>query len=178
MEKKGCDMTFLAAGADQPGLNPFQALRHLGNVVQSLDHALGDPSQKETLQPVRRRLVYARNTLCLALNLWQDDVQRRLNRSRGSFYVYCMTEAERLSFQRRIRPALEFTAEELRSVNIMSINHLIPLLTQAAAEAVTYAAENRNALHCARTELAPGQICALPECELLPLPPFPEKEAG
>ncbi|MBI2234854.1 MAG: hypothetical protein HYU57_07740 [Micavibrio aeruginosavorus] len=170
-------MTFLAAGEDMAGLNPFQALRHLGNVVQSLDYVLDDPGQKETLQPVRRRLVYARNTLCLALNLWQDDVQRRLNRSRGSFYVYCMTDAERLAFLRRIRPALEFTAEELRAIGIMSINHLVPLLEQAAAEAVIYAAENRNALHCARTELAPGQICVLPERALLPLPPLPEKAA-
>lgn len=153
------------------GLDPFQALVRLSHVITAIDHLLEPKTGSREVLPLQHRLVYARNTLVVALQLWQSDLLTRLGQSRGSFYVYCMLDSERLAFLRRMHPALEFTAGEMRALHLAALDHVIPLVDQAAEDAVFYAIENRRCIIMAKEAFAPGSFPDLIEHKALPLPP-------
>ncbi len=154
------------------GLNPFQALTRLSHAITAIDYLLDQKPGSPRLPQLKRRIVYARNTLVVALQLWQGDVLERLAQSGGSFYVYCMIDAERLAFLRRMRPALEFTAEEIRSIDkdLGAFDHVIPLVEQAMEDVILYATENRHSLIMAKEALAPGAFPDVIEHKTLKLP--------
>lgn len=95
---------------------------------------------------IRHRMIYLRNTLIVSLDLWQNDLDQRVNRSRAKFYVFCMTESEKAAFTRRMVPALQFAAEELRNINAASLSHLVVTLERASVDAALYAAQNKACL--------------------------------
>lgn len=156
--------------APETGLNPLQALRQLANIIDNIDHHLVMLDRRETPRATLRRATYARNTLVVALTLWQDDVLRRLAQSRQSFYVYCMTDAERTAFTRRISPGLYFTAEELADIGVPAFAPLVPLVEQAAENAVRYATENRQSLIIAKNGLGPREYPAILSFRAMALP--------
>jgi hypothetical protein len=138
-------MTSTTADDDRE-LHPIQALNHLANVITTLDSMLDEKNIRPEMVPAQRRIIYVRNTLCVTLDLWQDDVRRRLMRSKNGFYIYSMTDAERTGFLRRIEPSLRFAAEELRNIHIASMSHLIDMIEQAASDILVYAANNRQSI--------------------------------
>jgi hypothetical protein len=138
------------------GLDPFQALTRLSHAITAIDHLLAERAGERDIQKQKRRIIYARNTLVVALQLWQSDLIDRFVQSRGGFYVYCMLDAEKLAFLRRMRPALSFTAEELRALNLAALDHVIPLVDQAAEDAAHYATENRQSLIIAKSTVPAG----------------------
>ena len=128
------------------GLNPFQALTHLANVITTIDSFLEERTLRQDVAAAHHRIIYVRNTLCVTLDLWQEDIHRRLNRSKNGFYVYCMTDPERQAFLRRIEPSLRFAAEELGNIQISSMRHLMGMIEKSTADAVFYATDNRASI--------------------------------
>ncbi len=128
------------------GLHPVQALTHLANVIATIDSMLDERNIRPEIVPMQRRIIYVRNTLCVTLELWQDDIRRRLLRSKNGFYIYSMTDTERSSFLRRIEPSLRFAAEELLNIHISSLDHLIDMIEQAGNDVMDYADNNRESI--------------------------------
>lgn len=127
-------------------MNPRRSVYYLSNVISTIDFNLTRPNRQMRDPAIRHRLVYLRNTLMVSLDLWQDDLEQRVNRSRSRFYVFCMTESEKAAFTRRMVPALNFAAEELRNINAEHLSHLVATLDRAAADAATYAEQNKACL--------------------------------
>lgn len=162
-------LTHDAGHTPETGINPLRALVHLSNAITTMDHVLRNAEAIPDMS-LKRRVVYARNTLREALYLWQDDALERLARSRGGFYVYSMTDSEKLAFIRRMRPALSFTAEEMRNINHPAINHLVPLVEELAEGAATYATENRQSLIMAKNSLGSTEFFDAIDLPVMPIP--------
>jgi hypothetical protein len=135
--------------AEPTALNPRRSVYHLSNVIGTIDFNLNRPSPQMRDPAIRHRVIYLRNTLIVSLDLWQNDLEQRVNRSRARFYVFCMTEGEKFAFTRRMVPALQFAAEELRNINAASLSHLVATLERTAADAAIYAAQNKACLKLA-----------------------------
>jgi hypothetical protein len=131
-----------ALAGETAGTNPFTSLSQLSNVLTGIDSFLFKPGQNLEFE-IHCRLVYMRNTLIVAYDLWQNDINRRVSRSLEKFFVFCMTEGERSAFERRLVPGLTFAAEELRSLNIAALNHLPSVIDHCAGEAGHYANNNK-----------------------------------
>jgi hypothetical protein len=126
------------------GQHPFAALTRLANAIQAIDRFIFSRTRGILEVTLHRRLVYMRNTLIVAYDLWQGDVHSRVGRSRGDIYIFCMTDREKLAFERRMVPALSFAAEELRALNIKALDLVVDLVDTAAADAEDYAANNKT----------------------------------
>jgi len=131
-----------ALAGKSAGTNPFASLSQLANILTGIDGFLFKPGQSIEYE-IHCRLVYLRNTLIVAYELWQSDVHTRVGRSMNKFFVLCMTEGDRSAFERRIVPGLIFTAEELRNLNIPGLNHLPSVIDHCAEEAGHYANNNK-----------------------------------
>jgi hypothetical protein len=129
------------------GQHPFAALTRLANAIQAIDRFIFSPTRGFLDVVVHRRLVYLRNTLIVSYDLWQSDVHSRVGRSRGDIYVFCMTDREKLAFQRRMIPALQYAAEEMRSLAIRHLEHVIDLVDQATTDAEGYFTDNKAQIH-------------------------------
>lgn len=160
-----------SAKIETAGINPVAGLAHLATVIDALDGFLDRPPlyvQYSTIVPLIRRVVYARNTLAVSLDLWQTDLARRLLKSSADFYIYAMTAEESAGFTRRIVPGLSFTAGELTALVaefpvFAALSHLAPGVEKLALDAKTYAAENKACLRRAiesGVDFAPAPIAA------------------
>ena len=69
------------------GLNPFQALTHLANVITTIDSFLEERTLRQDVAAAHHRIINVRNTLCVTLDLWQEDIHRRLNRSKKTGFM-------------------------------------------------------------------------------------------
>lgn len=125
------------------GQHPFAALARLANAIQAIDRFIFSRTRGIIEVMAHRRLTYLRNTLIVSYDLWQGDVHSRVGRSRGDIYVFCMTDREKTAFERRMVPALQFAAEEMRSLGIKALIPVIDLIDQAAHDAGGYAENNK-----------------------------------
>ncbi len=156
------------AQADAPaGVHPLQAVQRLSNVIHTIDYVLARPDAQMQDAETRRQTIFLRNTLIVSFDLWQDDIHRRLNKSRENFYVYCMTDGERLAFRRRIGPGLDYAVEVLRNINSPALAALIPVLEQNSRDALIYADHSKASLRLAladdtNSDLLTHQTMAIP----------------
>ena len=125
--------------------NPFAGLNQLATVIIGIDNFIDLWRERRTELPLAetRRLIYMRNTLVVAFNLWKDDVEIRVARSQEKFYVFCMTDGEKMSFLRRMGPGFVFAAEELRDLNIKALSHFSGSIAQCSDAADHYANNNK-----------------------------------
>ncbi|AGH97088.1 hypothetical protein A11S_252 [Micavibrio aeruginosavorus EPB] len=138
-----------AAVKSEPTLsvyNPLDSLTHLGNAVRTLDSVLDSRGQKDIVDPVRRDLVFVRNTLAVCFDIWQDDVMRRLTRSRDNIYVYSLTLDQAEDMIRRLIPGFGKAAADLRRMDIPSLLHIPSVIDNVADEARAYATNSRAGL--------------------------------
>lgn len=129
--------------ARRSAINPFGSLSQLANVINAIDKFLSDPGQVKPDPLLYRRLAYLRNTLIVAYDLWQNDIHSRVGRSMEKFYVFCMTDHERVGFLRRMTPALMFAAEEMQILAITNLGHLAGLIQDCAEQSADYANNNK-----------------------------------
>jgi hypothetical protein len=129
-------------------INPFAGLSQLANIINGLDTFLGLAKERGTDLPIMtlRRLTYMRNTLVVSFELWKDEVQNRVSRSEQKFYVFCMTEGEKIGFQRRMVPSLAFAAEELAALDIKALAHFAGSIAKCGDLANTYANNNKASI--------------------------------
>lgn len=152
------------------GQHPFAALARLANAIQAIDRFVLSKTRGMLDVVTHRRLAYLRNTLIVSYDLWQSDVHSRVGQSRGDIYVFCMTDREKLAFQRRMIPALRFAAEELRSLDIKALEPVIDLADNAATDAQEYVDNNKAQIR-AGIEADDDQVWREFQPLLLPKPP-------
>ena len=122
-----------------------------------------------------RRAVYIHNTLWVAIELWQDDLLRRMRQSQGGFYVFSMTGDDSRAFRRRVVSGLMFVAEDIAALSrdYPALERLGPVADAVrglAAGMDGYADANKAALRLAlEYGFTPLNRRALP------LPPLPER---
>lgn len=153
---------------EQAAIHPLQAVQRLSNVINTIDYVLARPDAQMQNPETRRQTIFLRNTLIVSLDLWQDDVHRRLNKSRENFYVYCMTDGERVAFRRRIGPGLDYAVEVLRNIDSPALAALIPVLEQNSRDALIYADHSKA---CLRMALAEDLNSDLLTHQTMPIPP-------
>lgn len=124
-----------------------------------------------------RRAVYIHNTIWVGIDLWQQDLLRRVRQSRqgGGFYVFSMTADEVRAFCRRVVPGLLFVAEDMTSLSrdypaLERFAGVAGAVRELAAGMEIYAHDNKAAL---RLVLDHGFDPLARES--LPLPPLPDK---
>lgn len=126
--------------------NPFVSLGQLASVISGIDRLIFRKEGHGLDPATHHRLAYLRNTLMVTFELWQDDLHARVNRSKKDFYIYSMTDHERLSFLRRVQPGLSFAGEEMRAMAIMTLSHLTDLIAHVGDEVDYYANDNKAAI--------------------------------
>ena len=134
--------------------NPIIALTQLGNVLGAMDRFIQQPHPDPDRMKLNRRLAYARNSLCVGFELWQNDLERRLLKSRSDFYIFSMTDEEATAFRRRVVPGMNFTAEDLKKIleefpAFAPQAHLAAMVEKIAEDARIYAENNKNCLETA-----------------------------
>lgn len=149
-------------------IHPLHAVQRLSNVINTIDYVMARPDAQMQDPETRRQTIFLRNTLIVSLDLWQDDVHRRLNKSRENFYVYCMTEGERIAFRRRIGPGLDYAVEVLRNINSPALAALIPVLEKSSHDAMIYADHSKA---CLRLALSDDVDSGLLSHQTMPIPP-------
>ncbi|MDB5491054.1 MAG: hypothetical protein JWO78_903 [Micavibrio sp.] len=137
--------------------HPFAALARLSNAIQAIDRFIFSKTRGYLEVMTHRRLAYLRNTLAVSYDLWQGDAHSRVSRSRSDIYIFCMTDREKLAFQRRMVPALSFAAEGLRALEIEALSPVVDLVGNAALDAQNYVTENKAQIR-AGTETADDQV--------------------
>ena len=148
--------------------NPLDSLTHLCNAVRTLDSVLDSRGQRAIIEPHRRDLVFIRNTLSVCFDIWQDDVLRRINRSRDNIYVYPLTLDQADNLLRRLIPGLAKAARDLKTMDIPSLVHIPNVLANIAHEVRAYTGNSRASLK--RALARPAQLDSYNIMEFMPRP--------